>query len=171
RTVLRGESGSNTADPLDYCGDLYQLPCPVTALTANGWELQDVTEEDFVAGGSMGFIDMMKNNQKVRFSVYNLTENAVTMENCFVTELKAATYDAESVTLKLSGGITLGADKDGLIAAAKEKGYTCEDEENYLTIYKEGTSKLDNSIEFWFNKDESLTEAASITYRNEVMAE
>lgn len=164
--------GSDMLDPVvEFCGDLYQLPCPVTAFQANGWELLDVADDDFVAGGSIGFIDMMKNNQKVNFSVYNFTENAVTIENCFVTELQAATYDAETITIKTSGDITLGAEKADLIAAAEAKGYPYSDEEGYLTIYKDESHKLDTRIEFWFNKDESETAAASITYRNEIMAE
>lgn len=164
--------GSDMLDPVvEFCGDLYQLPCPVTALQDKGWELLDVTEEDFVAGGSIGFVDMMRNNQKVHFSVYNLTENAVTIENCFVTELKAATYDAESITIKLSGDITLGAEKADLIAAAEAKGYPYQDEDGYLTVYKDESHKLETRIEFWFNKDESETAAASITYRNEKLAE
>lgn len=164
--------GSDMLDPVvEFCGDLYQLPCPVTALQANGWELQEVAHEDFVAGGSMGFIDMMRNNQKVNFSVYNFTKNAVTIENCFVTDLKAASYDAESITIKTSGDITLGAEKADLIAAAEAKGYAYSDEESYLTIYKDENDKLKTRIEFWFNKDESETAVASITYHNEKLGE
>lgn len=164
--------GSDMLDPVvEFCGDLYRLPCPVTALQANGWELKEVAHQDFVAGGSMGFIDMMRNNQKVNFPVYNLTKNAVTIENCFVTELQAATYDAETITIKASGDITLGAEKADLIAAAEAKGYLYTDDENYLTIYKDESHKLDTRIEFWFNKDESETSAASITYRNAILAE
>ena len=36
--------------------------------------MKDVAEDAFVEGGGLEFIDMMKDNQTVSFSVYNLTE-------------------------------------------------------------------------------------------------
>lgn len=156
---------------VEYCGDLYQLPAPVSAFVENGWELQDVTDEDYVAGSDLAFIDMSRDNQTVHFSVYNETENAVTVNNCFVRELGAGTYDNETITIKLSGGITLGASKADLIAAAEEKGYLYEDEDDYLTIYRTKDTKLDTNAEFWFNADEDANAAASVTYTNEVIGE
>lgn len=164
--------GTDFMEPVvEFCGDLYQLPCPVTALEANGWTMKDVAEDAFVAGGDIEFIEMMKDNQTLSFSVYNLTENAVTVENCFVKELGAATYDPETITIKLSGDITLGADRSELIAMAEEKGYLTEDSDGYLTVYKTKDTKLDTSVQFWFNEDESADAAASVIYYNEVVAE
>ena len=119
------------------------------------------------------FIEMMKENQTVRFGVYNLTENAVTIENCFVTELKHAEYDPEVLAMKLAGDVSLGAERENLIALAKEKGFVCElDEEgSYLTIYKDKETKLETRLEVWFNKDKSKSQAASLTYRNEILPE
>lgn len=109
----------------------------------------------------------MKENQTVRFSVYNLTENATAIENCFVTELSFGSYDPEILALKLSENITLGADKNELITKASERGYLHEDKDNYLTIYPDKDSKLDHYVEFWFNEEESTTQVASITVRHE----
>lgn len=61
---------------VEYMGDLYSLPAPVSAFTANGWEIQDAEDTPYVEGGGIAFIDMMKNNQSIHFSVYNETENA-----------------------------------------------------------------------------------------------
>lgn len=166
--------GEDFMDPIvEYFGDLYQLPAPVTAFQANGWELLNVGEEDFVAGRDIAFIEMLKDNQKVRFTVYNLTENAVTLENCFVKELSFATYDPQVIDMKLSGGVALGADKNELIAMAEEKGYLYEDdaEDGYLTIYPDKESRVDHYLQFWFNKDESETAAASLTHRIEELSE
>lgn len=80
-------------------GDLYSLPAPVSAFTANGWEIQDAEDTPYVEGGGIAFIDMMKNNQSIHFSVYNETENATALENCFVRELSFATYDPESIAM------------------------------------------------------------------------
>ena len=160
-----GDDMMDTA--VEYMGDLYSLPAPVSAFTANGWEIQDAEDTPYVEGGGIAFIDMMKNNQSIHFSVYNETENATALENCFVRELSFATYDPESIEMKLSGDITLGADKAELIKMADEKGYISEENDDYLRIYPNKDSKIRNYVEFWFNKDEDSNKAASITAHHE----
>ena len=162
--------GEDLMDPVvEFMGDLYQLPAPVSAFEANGWVIQNAEEGAFAEGGGLEFIDMMKENQTVRFSVYNLTENAVTLSNCFGTELQFGTYDPEIIGMKLGGGVTLGASRDDLKAAAEAKGYICEDEEDYLEIYKDENSRLDDYLSFWFNSDEDPDKAASITVHHETL--
>ena len=160
-----GDDMMDTA--VEYMGDLYSLPAPVSAFTANGWEIQDAEDTPYVEGGGIAFIDMMKNNQSIHFSVYNETENATALENCFVRELSFATYDPESIAMKLSGDITLGADKAELIKMADEKGYISEENDDYLRIYPNKDSKIRNYVEFWFNKDKDSNKAASVTAHHE----
>lgn len=160
-----GDDMMDTA--VEYMGDLYSLPAPVSAFTANGWEIQDAEDTPYVEGGGIAFIDMMKNNQSIHFSVYNETENATALENCFVRELSFATYDPESIAMKLSGDITLGSDKAELIKMADEKGYISEENDDYLRIYPNKDSKIRNYVEFWFNKDEDSNKAASVTAHHE----
>ena len=152
---------------VEYMGDLYSLPAPVSAFTANGWEIQNAEDTPYVEGNGLAFIDMMKNNQSIHFSVYNEIENATALENCFVRELSFATYDPESIEMKLSGDITLGADKAELIKMADEKGYISEENDDYLRIYPNKDSKIRNYVEFWFNKDEDSNKAASVTAHHE----
>lgn len=160
--------GSDMLDTaVEYMGDLYSLPAPVSAFTANGWEIQNAEDTPYVEGNGLAFIDMMKNNQSIHFSVYNETENATALENCFVREMSFATYDPESIAMKLSGDITLGADKAELIKMADEKGYISEENGDYLRIYPNKDSKIRNYVEFWFNKDEDSNKAASITAHHE----
>lgn len=164
--------GGDYMEPaVEFMGDLYSLPAPVSAFTANGWEMKDVAADAYLEGGGLEFIEMMKENQTVRFSIYNLTENATAIENGFVTELSFGNYDPEILGLHLSEGVTLGADKAELIAKATERGYLYEDEDNYLTIYPDKDSKLEHRVEFWFNEDESTTKVASITVRHEELPE
>ena len=162
--------GSDFMDPdVEFMGSLYRLPAPVSAFLDNGWVMKDVAEDAFLEGGGLEFIEMMKENQTARFSVYNLTENATSIENCFVTELSFGNYDPEILALKLSEDITLGADKNELLTKASERGYLYDDKDNYLTIYPDKDSKLDHYVEFWFNEDESTTQAASITVHHELI--
>ena len=159
------------APQLEFCGDLYSLPAPVSAFLENGWELQNVEDGAYVAGRDLEFVDMMKNNQSVHFSVYNFTQDATAIENCFVRELEVGNYDSDALTLTLSGGFTLGAKKADLIAAAEEKGYSCDEDGDYLNIYKTADTKIDNRAQFWFNKDEDPDTVASVAYRNEILPE
>lgn len=161
--------GGDFMEPdVEFMGSLYRLPAPVSAFLDNGWVMKDVAEDAFLEGGGLEFIEMMKENQTARFSVYNLTENATSIENCFVTELSFGSYDPEILALKLSENITLGADKNELLTKASERGYLYDDKDNYLTIYPDKDSKLDHYVEFWFNEDESTTQAASITIHHEL---
>ena len=160
--------GSDMLDTaVEYMGDFYSLPAPVSAFTANGWEIQNAEDTPYVEGNGLAFIDMMKNNQSIHFSVYNETENATALENCFVRELSFATYEPESIEMKLSGDITLGADKAELIKMADEKGYISEENDDYLRIYPNKDAKIRNYVEFWFNKDEDSNKAASVTAHHE----
>ena len=146
--------GSDMLDTaVEYMGDFYSLPAPVSAFTANGWEIQNAEDTPYVEGNGLAFIDMMKNK--------------TALENCFVRELSFATYDPESIAMKLSGDITLGADKAELIKMADEKGYISEENDDYLRIYPNKDAKIRNYVEFWFNKDEDSNKAASITAHHE----
>ncbi len=154
---------------VEFMGDLYQLPAPVSAFEANGWVIQDAEEGAYVEGGGLEFIDMMKENQTVRFSVYNFTENAVALSDCFVQELSFATYDPEIIDMKLGGGVTLGVSKDDLKTMAEAKGYVYEAEGDYVNIYKNENSGLDDYLSFWFNSDEDPDKASGITVHHEVL--
>lgn len=159
--------GDDFMEPIvEYCGDLYKLPAPVTAFEANGWVLQDVEEGAYVAGSDIDFIKMSKNNQTVNFTIKNMTGDAVTVENCFVRSLEVGSYDNEAITLRLSGDITLGANRGDLMTLADEKGYLYDEEGDYLNVYRDKDTMYDNSITFWFNKDEDAEAAAAITYEN-----
>lgn len=162
--------GDDLMDPtVEFMGDLYQLPAPVSAFEANGWVSQDAEEGAYVEGGGLEFIDMMKENQTVRFSVYNFTENAVALSDCFVQELSFATYDPEIIDMKLGGGVTLGVSKDDLKTMAEAKGYVYEAEGDYVNIYKNENSGLDDYLSFWFNSDEDPDKASGITVHHEVL--
>ncbi|WP_277258739.1 hypothetical protein [Merdimonas faecis] len=162
--------GDDLMDPtVEFMGDLYQLPAPVSAFEANGWVIQDAEEGAYAEGGGLEFIDMMKENQTVRFSVYNFTENAVALSDCFVQELSFATYDPEIIDMKLGGGVTLGVSKDDLKTMAEAKGYVYEEEGDYVNIYKNENSGLDDYLSFWFNSDEDPDKASGITVHHEVL--
>ncbi len=161
-------------DPIvEYMGDLYRLPAPVSAFLANGWSIKDVSESDYVRGGGIAFVDMLKDNQSMHMAIYNDTNNATSYENCMVHELEFHTYDNEIIAMKLSGGVTLGANADELMAAAKENEYYVNDriESGYLTVAKSEDVKYDNYVEFWIDTSEDEVAIAGITCRVEEIVE
>lgn len=161
-------------DPVvEYMGDLYRLPAPVSAFLANGWSIQDADEAAYVRGGGIAFVNLMKDNQSVHMAIYNDTSNATSYENCMIHELEFHTYDNEVIAMKLSGGVTLGADSDILMAAAKENEYYVKDEiENgYLTIAKNEDVKYDNYVEFWIDTSKDEVAVAGITSHFEEITE
>lgn len=158
-------------DPIvEYFGNLYRLPAPVSAFTANGWKIENESEDDYVVGDGFAAINMSKDNQSVRFYLYNYSHNATTYENCLVRELGFYTYDNAAINMKLSGGVVLGANADELMAAAKENEYYVDDkmEDGYLTIAKNDDVKYSNNVEFWINTEEDAVAVAgfSITCRD-----
>lgn len=164
------ELGEDMLDPVvEYCGDLYNLPCPITAFQANGWKLDGISEDDFVEGRGIDFITMTRDAQSIDLTVHNKTQNAVLHENCFVTELELSVYDASNLSLTLSGGYELGAAKADILAAAEAKGYQAEESDKYLNIYKDDDSKIDTRIDFGFYDDEDENKVTTITFRNEVL--
>lgn len=164
------EPGEDMLGPVvEYCGDLYRLPCPITAFQANGWKLDGISEEAFVEGRGIDFITMTRDAQSIDLTVHNKTQNAVLHENCFVTELELSSYDAANLSMTLSGGYTLGAAKADILAAAEAKGYIVEENDKYLNIYKDDDSKLDTRIDFGFYDDEDENKVTTINFRNEVL--
>lgn len=147
---------------VEYFGDLYQLPAPLSAFTANGWSIVDAEEGAYVAGGDFDSVEISKENQNVTVYISNYTENAVLIENCFVEELSFATYDPEIIDMKLSGNVTIGTERADLIAAAEASGYLYEDEEDYLRIYADIEAQYDQYVEFGFYNDENPTAASSM---------
>ena len=71
-------------------GTVYQLPCPVTEFTKNGWTITD--SEDIPAGRESYGGYMEKNGVKLSVNFYNYADYQTTAENCAVSEIEANVY-------------------------------------------------------------------------------
>jgi hypothetical protein len=147
-------------DPLslvvEYEGDLYRLPAPVSAFEANGWKVVK-TRADFVGAHDTSSIEMRRegSNDNFRFYIQNYSDQAVLPANCAVNELTLSAYNAkEGRKLVLPGGITIGSTKDELMAVFadlftstsagdKETTYTARERRAYTYyIYVDNATKL-----------------------------
>ncbi|MCF0134032.1 MAG: hypothetical protein HUJ72_09220 [Blautia sp.] len=152
---------------VEFCGDLYTLPCPASAFVENGWELKtDGTE--YVGGGGFQIAEMTRDNQTVRIYLNNYVDNAVAPQNCFVEELSASEFDGGAITLKVSGGFEVGSSVEELKTMATENGYEYEEDGNNLSI----RGKEPNTYQIYlytYTSDEDPEHIASIEYKNAVL--
>lgn len=122
---------------VDYAGDLYTLPAPVSVFLENGWEIIENDTTQTVAGRSTGWISIRKDNQKMRSMVKNYADKKTTIENCFIISVKAGTQYAPIVDLKLPGGFYVGmptAEFEKLIANYKNVEVVDNDSYTYYCI-------------------------------------
>ena len=84
----------------------YQLPVPVSELTANGWVLDSSTDEYLISGDSC-YTEMQKNGNKISITIRNYTKNAILPVNAYLTSI-ATDMDYCSLEVVFPGGIKLG---------------------------------------------------------------
>ena len=132
--ALYKEPSELSEDLWDYTVEfdeaLYTLPCPVTELEKNGWNISGDTES--VSGGDWGYVEMTKDNQNVRFCIRNYAETATSAENCFVYKLRG---EQDGKKLKIAKDIQQGMSEEELLKALD--GVTYE-------IYEDGDYKSYN---------------------------
>lgn len=125
-------------DPLsftvEFAGDLYQLPAPVSAFLENGWTIKPDDTESIVAGGSSGWVSMMKDNQEFRTLAKNFDPNATVIENCFIRDMEANVNDC-NVSIVIPSGVTIGMSRDELLETIKDMNYVENTETSDMFTY------------------------------------
>ncbi len=131
-----GELGD---DPMsfvvEYAGDLYRLPAPVSAFLENGWTLKEVQSDAVVCGGDYGWVTLMKDNQELSASMQNYSPDAAAIVNCFVTSVESDDMGAD-LPLNLPGGIARDMTEGDLLSALEGMGYETDNDSDYFTYYK-----------------------------------
>lgn len=101
-------------DPLsfnvEYAGNLYHLPAPVSAFLNNGWKL---TEDPIIRAYESSRVELRYDNQKLSTYVYNNSEKAAFGSNCLVTEI-VADVNTTNLPLTLPGGVKIGDAADAV---------------------------------------------------------
>lgn len=126
---------------VDFGGNLYQLPAPVSVFLENGWSIIEDGTEPTVSGRDSGWVTLIKDNQQIRTLARNYSENATVIQNCFMTDLKTGGHDNKTA-MTISKGITLGMSPADLEAALADVDYEKDEESSYYinyTIYPVGT--------------------------------
>lgn len=152
---------------IQYDGDLYQFPAPVSAFLDKGWEI-DTTNTDSsdpiyctnssVNAHDRGWVELKRNNRIIRARVFNTSDSAVTVENSLITLLSTKATDFETVIpMTISKGITVGTSIDDLSKSIEGLNFEKDDYSCYL--YPTNGSEFNR---FVFNFDRDTQTIASI---------
>ncbi len=137
--VLAYEAPTELGDDIrsgivEFAGNLYQLPAPVSVFLENGFTLKPEDSDAVVAGDYFGWFEMIKDGKEFRGTADNHDPNATTIENCFVTEVEADSYDAD-LPLALPGGISNHMSADELMPILETLPYEVSSDTDDYTYY------------------------------------
>lgn len=149
---------------VEFDGTLYQLPCPVSVLVENGWEIDRNNTEESIAAKSSGWVAFQKGGLTFDVLARNSADYATIPENCWVEELGAGGYGMET-SMKIPGGIEIGTTEEDLKAVLEAAGFSLEPDEGNpnAVIIEEGSTYRQyrvekdwaNGISFLIYTDES----------------
>lgn len=106
-------------------GKLYTLPCPVSELVANGFEIVEENSQMEIGADSYGWIELLYNNQTYRCIVDNYANYATIPDNCFVTTMESSIYGPE-FDLVIPGNIKVGDAEADVLEIIKNFNYEAE---------------------------------------------
>ena len=129
-----------------YDGKLYKLPAPVSEFVADGWVINEKESKMVIDGRGYGRVELRKDNQKVRVSVNNYSENATAVTNCFMTNVLSDSYDAK-IPLIIAKGITIGMPEAEVKAAIDGE----DVEEDDSSSYHQYKVRSADSRTFWYD--------------------
>lgn len=155
---------------VEYAGDLYQLPAPVSAFVANGWTVQDELSAEIVSGYDHGWLTMMKDNQQFRCMVMNYDPNAAVVTNCFVTEVESASYGPD-LPLALPGGAQSGMSEADLTAWLDGQGLEFEKDDSGSFVYYtvEGPDSSLDGFEFTVDTETGTVTTMTVSYEPDTL--
>ncbi len=126
-------------------GALYNLPCPVSELLANGFTIKEDSSASAIAAGDFDWVEFRYNNQGFRTLVRNYASYATIPENCFVTTVDS--YDfGDKVSFNIPCGLTVGDTEEDLLKVLENYNYdldTTSSSATYYRVYNPIGSKLD----------------------------
>lgn len=109
-------SDDPTATQMELDGDLYQMPCPVTEFTDNGWSIDSINQDSVPAQSSIT-VNLEKGDHSEMVSLTNFDTSACLPENAAVTQIFVNSYkgsEDQGDFAKMPGNITLSSTESDL---------------------------------------------------------
>jgi len=143
-------------------GDLYQLPCPVSAFIDNGWTV--IQQSGDVVAGGKDSIRMEKNGKKLDLSIINYAEYQTTVENCTVYKVYVDNYGTVSIYAgPETSGITIGAAKAKVDALVTSDVNYYEGTYNHSYSVSEYSSSRDFNLSINVDKETGKVSSISVS--------
>lgn len=167
--VLSYEAPAELGDDLtsfivEYAGDLYQLPAPVSEFVKNGWTIDKDKSASVIAGKGYDWIYMSKDNQNYHTIVRNYNANATIAENCFVTDVEG-NVNSTNLPITVQKGLTLGLTEDEVVAALDGVKYELDDSSSSFHYYDiEGPDSSLDHVQIIVNTEEDSVSAIEVSY-------
>lgn len=124
------EFGSNFYDMIFALdGVFYSMPCPMSLLLQNGFIFHADSKDVIVPAGTTQMVTIIYNNISMRCAVTNHSECAVSVENCFLSNIVASDFTSQ-LNLEITGGIKRGSTEAELLQVIKDWNYTVSETDN-----------------------------------------
>lgn len=146
------EEVSNYKEPEDLGEDLsvayvklgsnvYSLPAPVSEFLENGWRVVEDESHQAVVAKGVGVVTLEKDGILISSDVINYADNAVYIENCFVTTVYVDLEENEKGNLSIPLGISVNMPSSELEKLLENVEYETSMDRKYVyyTIHHSGT--------------------------------
>lgn len=104
-------SGSPVDAIVNFDGQLYRLPTPVSEFLKNGWETDD--SEIMIPGNGISFFQLTRDGIELHCTAYNFNEQACILKNGVIVKLSST--DIYQREFEVSGGITFFMTEEDLV--------------------------------------------------------
>lgn len=143
-------------------GVVYQLPCPVSEFTKNGWEFEK--DEDFkvVGAGDKEYLSasLVKGDFTLDLELTNFSKNATTPENCAITTINFSRYNLKGTSddfAKFSGGLGLRSSLDDLKAVCSGEDFSTNDG-SYGTSFRYTSPDYTKGVKYSIDNENSFVD-------------
>lgn len=154
--VPTGLGSDITSGIIEFEGDLYRLPVPVSALQKNGWNLH-VSFPSELEPGDYQIVYLSRGDKEMDLFIVNYGTETAVHSNCF-----ADRWDTGTHSLKVAG-IDVGASREALAEVLKGRSY--EHDPEYLTdedMYRLDLGYSDDFIRFMVSDRTNQVESVYI---------
>lgn len=156
-----------TSYTVEFDGVLYQLPCPVSELEANGWTIDTDNSAEYIPAKSSDWVAFLKGGLSFDILAYNSADYATIPSNCWVEDLEAGGYGLE-VSIKVPG-VQIGTPEEELVQALEDAGVEYEMEEGSSYRYYQVGEYSWNAVSFYvYTDEESGSYPVNTVYKIEV---
>lgn len=153
------------APQFELDGALYQLPCPLSAFTDNGWMIAAKDTDTLGSNNkSNSSVKIQKGDNVLYLDMYNFSMNGEMIENCAVVGVRFDPYYLKSITadyVKMPGGLNLGSTMEDVEKACTGFDKNESNSSVSFSYYNYGDGDL--SIRYYFNTGSGLNPTPNIT--------